>query len=71
MAPAHTPAPIVNSLHKVIVDYIASPDGQKKLADMGLTPGEPDSPAELAKLVAKEVVAWGDVVKKAGAAGIE
>ena len=71
MAPAGTPAPIVNSLHKVIVDYIASADGHKKLIDMGLTPGEPTSPADLAKFVAKDVVAWGDVVKKAGAAGIE
>jgi tripartite-type tricarboxylate transporter receptor subunit TctC len=71
MAPAGTPAPIVNSLHKVIVDYIASADGNKKLIDMGLTPGEPTSPADLAKFLVKDVAAWGDVVKKAGAAGIE
>jgi tripartite-type tricarboxylate transporter receptor subunit TctC len=71
MAPAGTPAPIVEKLHKAIVDYIASPDGKKKLLDMGLTPGEPTSPAELAKFVAREVGAWGDLVKKAGAAGIE
>ena len=38
---------------------------------MGLIPGEPTSPAELAKFVAKEVVAWGKLVQKAGAAGIE
>jgi tripartite-type tricarboxylate transporter receptor subunit TctC len=71
MAPAGTPAPIVNSLHKVIVDYIASADGRKKLTDMGLTPGEPTSPADLAKFLPGDVAAWGDVVKKAGAAGIE
>ena len=71
MAPAGTPAPIVDKLHKEIVAYIASPDGKKKLMDMGLVPGAPTSPAELKKLVATEVVAWGDMVKKAGAAGIE
>jgi tripartite-type tricarboxylate transporter receptor subunit TctC len=71
MAPAGTPAPVVDRLHKEIVAYIASAEGQKKLLDMGLVPGAPTSPAELAKFVGKEVVAWGDLVKKAGAAGIE
>ena len=71
MAPAGTPAPVVDKLHKEIVAYIASPEGKKKLMDMGLVPGAPTSPAELSKLVAREVVAWGDLVKKAGAAGIE
>ena len=53
------------------MDYIASADGKKKLADMGLTAGEPWSPAELSKFVATDVAAWGDLVRKAGAAGIE
>ena len=70
-APAGTPKPIVDRLHKEIVAYIASAEGQKKLADMGLMPGAPTSPAELSKFVAREVVEWGKVVQKAGAAGIE
>ncbi|MSP45375.1 MAG: tripartite tricarboxylate transporter substrate binding protein [Xanthobacteraceae bacterium] len=70
-APAGTPKPIVDRLHKEIVAYIASADGQKKLADMGLMPGAPTSPAELSKFVEREVAAWGKVVQKAGAAGIE
>ncbi len=70
-APAGTPKPIVDRLHKEIVAYIASADGQKKLAEMGLTPGAPTSPADLSKFVAQEVVDWGKVVQKAGAAGIE
>ena len=71
MAPAGTPAPVIDKLHKELVAYIASAEGQKKLKEMGLVPGAPTSPAELSKLVAREVVAWGDLVKKAGAAGIE
>jgi len=71
MAPAGTPAPIVDRLHKEMVAYIASPDGKKKLMDMGLIPGEPTPPAELSKFVGREVVAWGQLVTKAGAAGIE
>jgi tripartite-type tricarboxylate transporter receptor subunit TctC len=71
MAPAGTPAPIIDKLHKELVAYIASAEGQKKLKEMGLVPGAPTSPAELSKLVAREVEAWGDLVKKANAAGIE
>lgn len=71
MAPAGTPAPVIDKLHKELVAYIASAEGQKKLKEMGLVPGAPTSPAELSKLVAREVVAWGDLVKKANAAGIE
>jgi tripartite-type tricarboxylate transporter receptor subunit TctC len=70
-APAGTPKPIIDRLHKEMVTYIASAEGQKKLADMGLMPGAPTSPAELSKFVAREVVAWGKVVQQAGAAGIE
>ena len=71
MAPAGTPAPVIDKLHKELVAYIASTEGQKKLKEMGLVPGAPTPPAELSKLVAREVVAWGDLVKKANAAGIE
>ena len=52
--------------------YIASPEGQEKLVnEMGLIPGAPTSPDELAKFVAKEVEDWGKLVRLAGAAGIE
>jgi tripartite-type tricarboxylate transporter receptor subunit TctC len=72
MAPAGTPRPIVDRLHGEIVRYIASPEGQKKLVDeMGLIPGAPTSPDDLARLVAKEVEDWGKLVRLAGAAGIE
>jgi tripartite-type tricarboxylate transporter receptor subunit TctC len=39
--------------------------------EMGLIPGAPTSPDELAKFVAKEVEDWGKLVRLAGAAGIE
>jgi tripartite-type tricarboxylate transporter receptor subunit TctC len=70
MAPAGTPAPIIDKLHEVIVRYIASAEGQKALLDMGLIAGEPTSPAELARFVEREVNEWGKLVKMAGAAGI-
>ncbi len=36
---------------------------------MGLIPGAPTSPAELARFVEREVEDWGKLVKLAGAAG--
>ncbi|MBX9845281.1 MAG: tripartite tricarboxylate transporter substrate binding protein [Xanthobacteraceae bacterium] len=71
MAPHGTPAPVIDRLHKEIAAYVASPEGQKKLTDMGLVPGAPTRPAELATFVAGEVKAWGKIVTEAGAAGIE
>lgn len=70
-APAGTPQPIVDKLHGELVRYVASPEGQKKLIDMGLLPGEPTSPAELARYVEREIADWGKIVRAAGAAGIE
>lgn len=69
MAPAGTPKPIVDKLHRVIVEYIASAEGQKKLTEMGLIPGAPTPPDELARFVQREVVDWGKLVKLAGVAG--
>ena len=71
MAPAGTPAAVIDRLHQAIVAYIASAEGQKKLIDMGMIPGAPTPPAELARFVAREVADWGKVVRQAGAAGIE
>ena len=70
-APSGTPAPVIDILHKQITVYVASSEGQNKLMDMGLVPGASTSPVELTKFVAKEVDAWGQLVQKAGVAGIE
>jgi tripartite-type tricarboxylate transporter receptor subunit TctC len=71
MAPRGTPAPVIERLHKEVAAAIATPEGQKKLMDMGLVPGAPTKPAELAAFVASEVKAWGKMVTQAGAAGLE
>jgi tripartite-type tricarboxylate transporter receptor subunit TctC len=70
-APAATPRPIVDKLHSELARYVASPEGQKKLMEMGLIPGEPTLPAELARFVEREIGQWGKIVHQAGAAGIE
>jgi tripartite-type tricarboxylate transporter receptor subunit TctC len=70
MTRAGTPAPIIDKLHSTIVAYIGSPEGQKKLTEMGMVPGKPTPPAELARFVKDEVRDWGKLVRQAGAAGI-
>ena len=71
MAPAGTPRPIVERLHKEVAGYVASAEGQKKLIDMGLIPGAPTPPAELERFIGREIEQWGKLVQMAGAAGIE
>ena len=70
-APIGTPASVIDLLHREMSAYVASPEGQKKLMDMGLVPGDATSPSDLARFVAKEVEAWGQLVHKAGVAGLE
>ena len=71
MAPAGTPRPIIDRLHKELAGYVASAEGQKKLIDMGLIPGAPTPPAELERFVKREIEQWGKLVQLAGAVGIE
>jgi tripartite-type tricarboxylate transporter receptor subunit TctC len=70
MATAGTPRPVIDKVHKEVVAFVATPEAQKKLIDMGMVPGAPTPPAELAKFVAQEVKDWGQIVRQAGAAGI-
>ncbi len=71
VAPAGTPRSIVDKLHAEISRHITSPEGQKKLLDMGLIPAEPATPDQLARFVESEIDKWGKIVHLAGAAGIE
>lgn len=64
VAPAGTPAAIVNKLNKVVNEAVMSPDVQAKYAQQGVE-ADPMSPKAFGKLIQDEVVKWGDVVKKA------
>ena len=70
-APPATPRSIIEKLHAEVAQYVASPQAQRKLVDIGLIPGEPMSPDELADFVQSEIGKWGQLVWQAGAAGIE
>ena len=65
MAPAGTPAAIVDKLHRDTVRALALPDMRKKFDDLGLD-AVGSSPAEFAALIKAEIPQWAKVIKAAG-----
>jgi tripartite-type tricarboxylate transporter receptor subunit TctC len=64
MAPAGTPAPVVAALNRAVVEALATPQVQQRLATAGVD-GESSTPEELARFVAAEREKWGRVVRDA------
>jgi tripartite-type tricarboxylate transporter receptor subunit TctC len=64
LAPAGTPKPIIDLLHRKLVQIIAQPDTRQKLAVIGFTPIG-DSPAEFAAYLKAEHAKWAKVIKEA------
>ena len=65
MAPAGTPQPIVDKIHKEAVRVLALPDVRKRLAELGLDVIG-GTPAELTEVMRKETPAWAKMIKDAG-----
>jgi len=64
LAPARTPRPIIDSLHREIVKVMAAPDTRERLATMGFDPVA-STPEEFATWIRTESVRWGKVVRDA------
>ncbi|XAH23345.1 tripartite tricarboxylate transporter substrate binding protein [Xylophilus sp. GW821-FHT01B05] len=64
-APAGTPQPVIDKLHKAIVESLALPDAKKRIDEMGLTVVG-STPAEAAALVKREIERWSAIIKQAG-----
>jgi tripartite-type tricarboxylate transporter receptor subunit TctC len=65
LAPAGTPAPIVNKVHQEALKALAQPDLRAKFAKLGLdTVG--NSPAELAAIIKSDIGKWAKLIKDAG-----
>jgi tripartite-type tricarboxylate transporter receptor subunit TctC len=62
--PAGTPQPIIERLNKEVIAALASPDGKKRLGDLGLD-AVGNTPAQAAKLVDGEIQRWTAVIKAA------
>jgi tripartite-type tricarboxylate transporter receptor subunit TctC len=65
VAPAGTPAAVIQRLSAQVQKAVSSPDVQETFAKQGATP-TPSAPAELAKQIAEEAQRWAAVVKEAG-----
>jgi tripartite-type tricarboxylate transporter receptor subunit TctC len=64
LAPAGTPAPIVDLLHKEIVKALADPTIRSRLIELGFDPVG-NTPAEFAALIKVEIEKWGKVIRAA------
>ena len=66
LAPAGTPAEIVNRIQQETAKALQSPVLKERLLSQGAIPGG-QSPAEFAKFIAAETTKWAQVVKASGA----
>ena len=66
LAPAGTPADIVNRIQQETTRALQSPVLKERLLSQGAIPGG-QSPAEFAKFIAAETTKWAQVVKTSGA----
>lgn len=67
-APAGTPGPVVERLHREVVEAVRNPEIRKKLVELGAEPTT-NSPSEFAELVKSDKERWGKVVKAANIQG--
>jgi len=65
LAPAGTPAPVVDKLHTAIEEVLRSADTMKNLDQQGASPLHMSS-AEFGAYIKEEMAKWGPVVQKAG-----
>jgi tripartite-type tricarboxylate transporter receptor subunit TctC len=68
VAPAGTPKPIVERLHRELKAILATPEMKKDFEDTGRISVESPPPDELTKFVRNEIVRLGKVVEAAGIA---
>jgi tripartite-type tricarboxylate transporter receptor subunit TctC len=71
VAPAKTPQPIVALLNRTLREVLEESAIRAELGRRGLIPVATDPPDKLQQFVKDEIVRWGELVRQAGAAGIE
>src|SRR5437868_15502661 len=63
-APAKTPRAVIDSIHQEVAKAVASPDVQKRFADLGVE-GRVSTPEQLREFYASESRRWAQVVETA------
>jgi len=71
VAPAATPAEVIDKLHAAMKQIMAEPAVQQRFVELGNIPLASPPPDELRHYVKSEIVRWGKVVTQAGLAGSE
>lgn len=64
-APAKTPRPVVDRVHKEVVRALASPDVRERLIGLGAAPVG-STPEQYTAFIHSEIAKWGKVIKAAG-----
>lgn len=67
VAPAGTPADVVDKLHQAFTRAFASAEAKDKLGPMGFDLAPPTAPAQFAKIVSDDLARWVPIVKASGA----
>jgi len=62
-APAGTPKPVIDRIHREVVDILKTAEMQKRMAGDGAD-GVGSSPVEFAAYVKAETLRWAEVIKK-------
>ena len=65
-APAATPQPVLDRLHRSVSTALAAPELKQRLYELGVD-ATPSSPAELARFQRAEIQRWGQAVRDSGA----
>ncbi len=71
VARAGTPPDILNKLHSELKGILAQPEVREQIARYGMIPVDSPPPEELHRYVGSETARWAQIVREAGAAGIE
>jgi tripartite-type tricarboxylate transporter receptor subunit TctC len=69
VAPAKTPRPIVDKLHRELLSILATQDAKDQVTKYGFIPVESPSIEGLKEFVKSETARWGKVIQDAGFAG--
>ena len=69
LAPAHTPKPVLDRLHKEMKTIMNDPEIKTKVANLGLIPVDTPSPEGIESYFGGEREKWGALVRKLGLEG--
>jgi tripartite-type tricarboxylate transporter receptor subunit TctC len=67
LAPAGTPAPIVQRLNREIARANVSPDVRERFAQQGAEPASTQTPEQFGTFIRGEIKRWAEVVRVSGA----